>query len=138
MTNVLLVTTVSPDADDLEARLRTLIDSEANVRIVAPATDVSVLEWLTNDEDAARRTARAAAAEAADAVETSSVEVDATSHDTDAAQAVVDALRSFAADEIVVVTRPDETSTWLEDASFDAAVKAAGVPVRRVVLSEGD
>jgi hypothetical protein len=133
VTNVLLVTTVAAD----ERELRDAIGDgagDANVVVVAPATDVSPLQWLANDEDAARAEARRAAESAAAAVETDDVAIDRTSHDTDAAQAVVDALRNFDADEIVVVTRPGEESNWLEDGAVAVAIDEAGVPVRRVTL----
>jgi len=137
--NVLLVTTAATESSALSDGLREAIgDDDATVRVVAPATKISRLDWLTNDEDAARSDARRAAESATEAVETSSVEVDRTSHDTDAAQAVADALRTFAADEIVVVTRPGDESTWLDDAAVDAALEASGLPVRRVVLAESD
>ncbi len=35
--------------------------------------------------------------------------------DSDPSVAVQDALREFAADEVVVVTRPDEEASWLEE-----------------------
>jgi len=137
--NVLLVTTAATDSSALSDGLREAIgDDDATVRVVAPATKISRLDWLTNDEDAARSDARRAADSATEAVETSSVEVDRTSHDTDAAQAVADALRTFAADEIVVVTRSGDESTWLDDAAVDAALEASGLPVRRVVLAASD
>jgi len=136
VSNVLLVTTVAAGKGDLSAELRRAIgDDEANVLVVAPATNVSPLQWLANDEDAARGEARRAARTAAAAVASDSVAIDPTSHDTDAAQAVVDALRNFDADEIVVVTRPGEESNWLEDDAFATALGESGVPVRRVQLS---
>ena len=135
MTNVLLVTTVVGEPGRLSGELRRVIgDEEANVLVVAPATNVSPLQWLANDEDAARGEARRAAEQAAKAVDSPSVAIDPTSHDTDAAQAVADALRNFDADEIVVVTRADEKSNWLEDEALAAALEQSGVPVRRVEL----
>jgi hypothetical protein len=129
--NVLLVTTVAADEGDLRDAIGV---ADANVLVVAPATNVSPLQWLANDEDAARGEARSAAEAAAAAVDTPSVAIDRTSHDTDAAQAVVDALRNFDADEIVVVTKPDEQATWLEDDAVNVALAESGVPVRRVTL----
>jgi len=134
--NVLLVTTVPAEQGELTEELRAAIGADdANVRIVAPATQVSKLGWLTNDEDDARADARRAARDAADAVEASSVEIDRTSHDTDAGQAVADALRNFDADEIVVVTRSGESASWLDDETVAAALETSAVPVRRVELA---
>jgi hypothetical protein len=126
----LVVTTVPAD----ERQLRAALADADEIRVVAPAADVSFLEWLTNDEDDARREADEAARRVARAAE-GEASIDRTSHDTDAAQAIEDSLREFAADEIVVVTRPGEDATWLEDETIRAALDAHGVPVRQVELS---
>ena len=128
---ILVVTTVPADTSELREAL-----SEADeIRVVAPAADVSFLEWLTNDEDEARREAEEAAERVAAAADDARVEVDRASHDTDAAQAIPDALRDFPADEIVVVTRPGEDATWLEDETVRAALEAHGIPTRHVELT---
>ena len=128
----LVVTTVSAE----ESSLREAIPDVDEIRVVAPAADVSFLKWLTNDEDDARREADEAAERVASAASSDTkVEIDRTSESTDAAQAIGDALRDFQADEIVVVTRPGDDSTWLEDKTVRAALDAHGVPVRHRELS---
>lgn len=129
----LIVTTVRAD----EQQLRQAIGDADEIRVVAPAADVSFLDWLTNDEDAARERARAAADRAGAAVagDGTHVEIDRTGENTDVAEAIRDALRSFPADEIVVVTRPGEETTWLEDDTVRAAVDAHDIPVRHVELT---
>ena len=128
---VLVVATVSPD----EARLRQEIPEGAEVRVVAPATKISPLDWLTNDEDDARGEAAQAAEDTAAALgDERTVEVDRTSQNTDAAQDIRDALREFPADEIVVVTSPGAEQSWLEEDAVREALAAPGVPVRRVEL----
>jgi hypothetical protein len=128
----LVVTTVPAE----ESSLREAIPDADEIRVVAPAADVSFLEWLTNDEDEARREADEAAERVASAADgDTKVEIDRTSGTTDAAQAIHDALRDFQADEIVVVTRPGDDSTWLEDQTVRAALDAHGVPVRHRELS---
>ena len=128
----LVVTTVSGD----ESSLREALPDADEIRVVAPAADVSFLQWLTNDEDDARRRADEAAQRVASAVGgDTKVEIDRTSESTDAAQAIRDALRDFQADEIVVVTRPGDDSTWLEDETVRAALDAHEIPVRHRELS---
>ena len=118
-----------------EAQLRGELEGAEDVRVVAPAAKVSRLDWLTNAEDDARAEAdRAAQSVAQAAGQDTDVEVDPTSQNTDAAQDVDDALRTFRPDEIVVVTRAGEQSTWLEDEALRKAVEASGVPVRHVEL----
>jgi hypothetical protein len=91
------------------------------------------------DERRGRRSTRSAGSRerTASAVEgEASVEIDRTSQDTEAAQAIRDALRNFPADEIVVLTRPGEDTTWLEDEAVPAALDAHGIPVRHVELAQ--
>lgn len=133
MAKKVLVVTTAPAGEE---RLREELGEADEIRVVAPAADVSWLEWLTNDEDDARREAEEAAQRVASAVEgEADVEVDRTSQDTDAAQAIRDALRNFQADEIVVVTRPEDDATWLEDEAVRGALDEHGIPVRHLVLT---
>jgi hypothetical protein len=136
--NVLVVTTVTADETELGRRLSSLLgDGEPVVRVIAPAAKLSWLDWLTNDEDRARADAREAADRTADALEgDADVRVDRASQDSDAAQAVADALRNFPADEIVVVTRPDDDASWLEDETVRASFDSFGVPVRHLELPD--
>jgi hypothetical protein len=129
--NVLVVTTAVAD----ESELRDELAGAERVRVVAPAAKISKLDWLTGAEDDARAEADRAAQSAAEAVlGQASVEVDPTSQNTDAAQDVEDALQTFDADEIVVVTRAGEEKTWPEDEALQRAVNKSGVPVRHVEL----
>src|SRR3954466_6514066 len=105
--NVLVVTMVAADGDRLREQLGDAIATDAQVRVVAPAARISKLQWLANDEDDARAPAAQAADSTAPALP-GEVTVARTSQDTEAAQAVDDALRNFAADEIVVVTAPGD------------------------------
>jgi hypothetical protein len=129
---VLVVATTIAD----KAELRDELADADRVRVVAPAAKISKLDWLTGAEDDARAEADRAAQSAAEAaLGQASVEVDPTSQNTDAAQDVEDALRTFDPDEIVVVTRAGEEKTWLEDEAFQKAVNDSGVPVRHVELA---
>jgi hypothetical protein len=131
--NVLVVTTAVAD----ESELRDELAGADRVRVVAPAAKISKLDWLTGAEDDARAEADRAAQTAAEAVlGQAAVEVDPTSQNTDAAQDVEDALRTFDADEIVVVTRAGEDKTWLEDEALQRAVNESGVPVRHIELPQ--
>ena len=131
--NVLVVTTVPAD----DPGLRDAIGGAPPTKlIVAPATMVSKLAWLANDEDDARRDAVQAADRTADALAgTANVTIDRTSHETDPAEEIADALRNFDADEIVVVTSPDDQATWLEDETVRAAMDRTGLPVRHIQIS---
>ena len=137
--NVLVVTTVPADEGRLADELERLTGDDATIRIVAPAARISRLDWLTNAED----DARAEAAEAADRTAAAvggqrSVQVDTASQDTEPAEAIEDALRSFPADELIVVTSPGGESTWLEDETVKAAFERSGLPVRHVELGRSE
>jgi hypothetical protein len=132
---VLVVTTVAADDRQLSEQLRDVIEADAEVRVVAPAARIGKLDWLTNAEDDARAQAEQAADTTASAIPGgAAVTIDRTSHDTEPVQDIEDALRNFAADEIVLVTSPDGASTWLEDDAVRAALDRSGLPVRRVAV----
>jgi hypothetical protein len=61
--------------------------------------------------------------------------VESTTGDVDPLLAIEDALREFPADEIVVVTRPEEDASWLESGSGEEAKERFPVPVTHLVVS---
>jgi hypothetical protein len=130
---VLIVTAVPLSDPGLEELV-----GDAEVRVVAPASKLSPLEWLTNDEDAARE----AAGEVADRTsgmlggKGSDGDVEAEVGDPDPLLAAEDALRTFAADEIVVVVPPKDKASWLERGSVEDGFGRYGLPVRYVVADE--
>ena len=99
--------------------------------MIAPASKISWLDRLTNAED----DACADATERADAAseELPGEQVEAHGGDVDPLQAIEDALRTFPADEIVVLTAPDEDATWLETGLGEKAQTRFSVPVSHLV-----
>ncbi len=129
---ILVVTTASIEPDTLRQEvLRHVGDEGAEVKIVAPASDVSPLQWLANDEDEAREEAAQQADEAAEAVQPASV-VETEVGDSDPVQAVEDALRTFPADQIVLVKGSGDEAGWLEEDSASAAYERFGLPVTQL------
>ena len=100
--------------------------------VVAPASDISRLDWLTNAEDDARTEAAERADQLAQAV--SSDEVESRVGDSDPLIAIEDALRTFPADELIVVTAADEDAAWLEKGSGEAALARFSLPVTHLVV----
>jgi hypothetical protein len=134
----LLVVTTLPAGDALRARVREQAgDEAAEVRVVAPAADVSPLEWLASDEDEARDEAAETAEESARAVAGEARVAEAGVGDTDPVQAIEDALREFPADEVIVVTRAGEEAGWLERGAAGEARERFGVPVSHLVVDDG-
>ena len=134
---LLVVTTVPAAGDLLRERVREHTGAEdAEVRVVAPASDVSPLEWLASDEDEAREEAAAKADESARAVAPEARVTDAEVGDTDPVQAIEDALREFPADELLVVTRPGDEAGWLEQGAAREAFERFDVPVTHLVVED--
>ena len=128
---MLVVSSVERAAEELR---EVLGDDVGEVRVVVPAVRQSRLEWLANDEDDARERARKAASQIAEAVP---ADAEAEVGDPDPVLAAKDALREFPADEVVVVTRPDEDATWLEEGSGREIERELGdIPVKRITVPD--
>jgi hypothetical protein len=131
----LLVVITTEVADGvLRELVRGRAGDDAEMLVVAPASEISRLDWLTNAEDDARDEAASLAAETAEATPTDKVEVSV--GDSDPLKAIEDALASFPADEIIVVTRPDEQAGWLEEGAGETAQARFRLPVTRVTVAE--
>jgi len=129
---VLVVSSVERPVEELR---RALGDDVGEVRVVVPAVRQSRLEWLANDEDDARERAKDAASAIAEAVPGDAAEAEV--GDSDPVLAAKDALREFQADEVVVVTRPDEDATWLEEGSGkEIERELGGLPVKRITVPD--
>lgn len=120
---MLIVSTV----ELVDAGIRRLVGEDVETFVVVPTIRQSRLQWLANDDDRARETAGRAAERLAEA--TPGETVDARAGDPDPVLALEDALREFDADEILVVTRPEEEAGWLEAKASDA--KGAEISVTR-------
>lgn len=132
MRDVLVITSSEWPIAELRAALG---DDIGELRVVVPTVRQSRLQWLTNDDDEAREQADEAASSIADALPSERTE--ASAGDPDPLQAAKDALREFAADEVVVVTRPDEEATWLEEGSSDEIAQAlGGRKITRLTVSD--
>ena len=131
---LLVVATAPVEPGPLQDAVREHVGDEAEIRVVAPASDVSPLEWLASDEDEAREKAAGVATEAAESVGPEAARTEAEVGDTDPVQAIEDALRTFPADEVLVVTRSEDDASWLEQDSAEEARERFGVPVTRLTV----
>ncbi|HZD87715.1 MAG TPA: hypothetical protein VE088_06890 [Gaiellaceae bacterium] len=118
---LLLVGDVAPH--ELRARLSRLDVPARRVHVVAPAL-VGALDWLATAEDAAHLRAEVRALEAEWTL-ADRADVEGGAGEADPVQAVEDALRSFAADAIVI-------AGGAADGDLDAAVARFGLPVLRL------
>jgi hypothetical protein len=131
---ILLVTTDAGGTDAVREQVEQAAGGEEiEVRVVVPATKVSRLQWLANDEDEARRKAADEAEATAAALPGDAVtEVG----DSDPVLAIEDALRTYPADELVIATRSGAAADWLEQGSGEEALRRFDLPVRWVVLED--
>ncbi len=114
--------------------MRAHVGEDAQILVVAPASNVSRLDWLTNDEDDVRAEAAERAEEIGDSMPTDDFETRV--GDSDPIKAIEDALRTFTADEIIVVTRTDEDADWLEEGSAEEARSRFSLPLTHLVVEE--
>jgi hypothetical protein len=132
MRDVLVVSSVADPPGELQAALGSDV---GEIHVVAPAVRQSRLQWLTNAEDDARAEAERTAEEVAAATADEAEHVEAEAGDSDPLLAVEDALRTFDADEIVVVTRTGEEASWLEEGAAEAiAARFPELPVTTIEL----
>jgi hypothetical protein len=130
---LLIVVTTDIPGSVLRAFARERAGEDAEMLVVAPASGISRLDWLTNAEDDARTEAASLADKTAVATPTDDVE--SRVGDSDPVKAIEDALRTFAADEILVVTRPDDQASWLEEGAGAAAQERFNVPLTRITIT---
>jgi hypothetical protein len=132
---VLVVPLASVPVEAAEAQVRESVPEDAELLVIAPVSALSPIQWLTNDEDAARNDAQ----EKAERVAAAAPQQAATDvGDSDPVQAIEDALRTFRADEIVVVAPPEDDTSWLETETAESAQERFGAPVRRLTAAAGD
>ena len=130
MRNVLVVSSVP----DIPRQVRDSLGGDVGeIKVVAPAVKQSRLQWLTNAEDDARAEAERTAEQVAQATADEAEHVEAEAGDSDPLLAVEDALRTFPADEIVVVLRAGEDASWLEEGAADTiAERFPELPVKTI------
>ena len=131
---LLVIATAPVEPGPLRDAVREHAGDEAEIRVVAPASDVSPLQWLASDEDKAREKAAKVVSGAAESVEPEAARTETEVGDTDPVQAIEDALRTFPADEVLVVTRPEDDASWLEEDSAQEARERFCVPVTRLTV----
>jgi hypothetical protein len=129
---VLIVSTVELPGDAVEG----LVGDEATTMVVVPKVRQSRLQWLASDEDHAHDVAQRASERLA--ADSPGMTVAAEAGDSDPLLAIEDALARFDADEILVVTRPEDEAGWLEARAADGSGPeqvARGLPVRHAVVA---
>jgi hypothetical protein len=132
---LLVVATAEIAGESIQEEIRRHTGGEeVDVRVVAPAAELSPLQWLANEEDDARARAEQRAEEMAAAADSEATHVEASVGDTDPVQAIEDMLRDFPAEEIILVTHRDEEESFLEEDAEEGALDRFGLPVTHLTV----
>jgi hypothetical protein len=129
-----VITTVERSDEALREAVGGDID---RLYVVVPAVHQSRLDWLANADNDAIDRAAATAEQVGENVP--SDRTTSMAGDSNPLLAAADALRQFDADELVVITRPDEEAAWLEEGKRgEIAEQLHGIPLRTIELSDED
>lgn len=107
----------------------------SEVFVVVPALPGSRLEHLAHDVDRAIEEARERLGRSLEAMSSAGILARGRVGDHhDPNVAIEDALREFAADEVVISTHPPERSKWLERGVVERAEREVPLPVTHVIV----
>jgi hypothetical protein len=106
---------------------------DAEVLVVAPALNTKTRFWLSDPDPAIDR-AKDVATETEERMEEDGVDAVGETGESDPLLAIQDALATFEADEIVLVTHPEGDHNWLEDGVVSGARERFGDRVRHLVV----
>lgn len=108
---------------------------DAEVMVVAPVLAGSRLEhWLASDNPDAHADAEARLATSLEALGAAGLSARGQLGDSDPLQALDDALRFYAPDEVVISTHPPRRSNWLERQVVRRARERFPLPIHHVVV----
>jgi hypothetical protein len=106
----------------------------SEVLVVAPALVQSRIKHGLGDVDEAVEEARRRLDQSVETIRKMGVEVRGEVGDADPNLAIMDALRTFPADEVIISTHPKERSTWLEKDVVERARSEVQQPITHVVV----
>ena len=108
---------------------------ESEILVVVPALTSSPLEHWASDVDGAIAEARQRLEDSLRAMESAGLAARGNVGDHHEPNAALeDALRYFAADEVIISTHPPEKSKWLERGVVDRARREVPLPIAHVVV----
>ena len=131
----LLVVTPEPvDAGMLRAAMGDEVRG-AEVLVISPATNRSKVAFWVSDSDEAIAEAEQAQQESVERLEEEGVDAVGDTGDSEPAVAIQDALATFPADRIVLVSHAGSERDYREDAGLADAEERFGVPVTHAEIS---
>ncbi len=130
---VLVVTAEPVSADVLRGALGDDA-GDAEVMVVSPALQESPVKFWTSDSDDAIARAQEVQEETVERLEEEGVDAAGDTGESDPLQAMADALATFDAERILVVTHPEGERAYLEDEVVAEAQRRFGIPVEHAVV----
>jgi hypothetical protein len=127
---------VTPEPVDA-GMLRTALGDEvrgAEVLVISPATNRSKVAFWMSDSDEAIAEAERAQEETVERLEEEGVDAAGSPGDSEPATAIEDALATFRADRIVLVSHPGSERDYREDQGLADAEQRFGVPVTHLEI----
>jgi hypothetical protein len=128
---------VTPEPVDA-ALLRSTLGEEvrgAEVLVVSPASNQSKLAFWVSDSDEAIEEAETAQVDTVERLEEEGVDAAGQTGESEPAQAIEDALATFAADRIVIFSHPEGDRDYREDEALADAESRWNVPVTHALIS---
>ena len=125
---VLVVTSEPISAEVLREAVGTEVADNAEVLVIAPALHQSGLRFWMSDADEAIAKAEGVQEETVERLEEEGVDAAGDTGESEPLVAIQDALATFAADRIVVVSHPESERAFAEE-DVDAARSRFDVPV---------
>jgi hypothetical protein len=110
---------------------------EAEVRVVVPALADTPFQHAAGAVDDGLERAQHMLEESLSAARETGVESGGEVGDADPMLAIDDALATFPADEILVVTHPEDEGRWMEDEIYEKASRRFEQPVTHFVVDHG-
>lgn len=117
--------------DEIRGRCR---NRQSEILVITPALPTSRASHWASDTDEATELARQRMELSLIAIRELGLKAKGEIGDSDPNVAIEDALRVFAADEIVISTHPPERSRWLERGVVDKAEEQIDLPITHVVV----
>ncbi len=128
---------VTPEPIDAHFLRETLGDevSGAEVLVLSPATNQSKLAFWVSDPDDAIAEAETAKEDTVERLEEEGIDAAGQVGESEPAQAIDDALATFAADRIVIFSHPEGDRDYREDEALADGEKRWNVPVTHALIS---
>jgi hypothetical protein len=131
----LLVVTPEPvDANFLRNTLGDEVNG-AEVLVISPATNRSKVAFWVGDSDEAIVEAETAKTDTVERLEEEGIDAAGRVGESEPAQAIEDALATFRADRILLVSHPEGERDYREDVGLADAEARWGIPVSHAVIS---